>query len=71
MKPHVLLSLIGVLLTITAPSPVYVTFSGVTVHFPLPVIAAAAVALACLAAALAVVRVLHGLTRPSPYLRTA
>lgn len=71
MKPHVLLSLIGVLLTITAPSPVYVTFSGVTVHFPLPVIAAAAVALACLAAALVLVRILHGAMRPCPYLRTA
>jgi uncharacterized integral membrane protein len=59
MKPHVLLSVIGVLLAISAPSPVYVTVSGVTIHFPLPVIAAAAVALACLAATLAVVRVLH------------
>lgn len=59
MKPHVLLSLIGVLLAVSAPSPVYVTFSGVTIHFPLPVIAAAAVGLACLAATLTLVRVLH------------
>jgi uncharacterized integral membrane protein len=71
MKPHVLLSLIGVLLTISAPSPVYVTFSGITIHFPLPLIAAAAVTLACLLLTLAVVRVLHGALRPHPYLRTA
>jgi len=71
MKPHVLLSLLGVLMAISAPSPVYVTFSGVTIHFPLPLIAAAAVALACLALALAAVRILHGLSRPCPYLRTA
>ena len=67
MKPHVLLSLIGVLMAISAPSPVYVTVSGVTVHFPLPVIAAAAVALACLAVTLAAVRVLHvGWSCPRP-----
>lgn len=70
LSPHHLLSLIGVLLTISAPSPVYVTVSGMTVHFPLPVIAAAAVALACLAVTLAVVRVLHiGWSCPRP--RTA
>lgn len=71
MKPHVILSLIGVLLTITAPSPVYVTFSGVTIHFPLPVIAALAVALACLAVALALVLVLHGAMRPCARFQTA
>lgn len=59
MKPHVMLSLIGVLLAVSSPSPVYVTFSGVTIHFPVLLIAAAAVALACLAATLILVRVLH------------
>lgn len=70
MKPHVLLSLIGVLLAISAPSPVYVSAYGVTIHFPLPVIAAAAVALACLAATLTLVRVLH-INFSAPGTRTA
>lgn len=70
MKPHVLLSVIGVLLTISAPSPVYVSLAGVTIHFPLPLIAAAAVALACLAATLALVRVLH-INFSAPGARTA
>lgn len=69
MSPRALLSLIGVLLVISAPSPVYVSAYGVTVHFPPILIAAAAVALACLLLALAAVRILHGALRP--YARTA
>ncbi len=64
MKPHVLLSLIGALVAISAPSPVYVSAYGVTVHFPPILIAAAAVALTCLLLALAAVRILHGALRP-------
>ena len=70
MSPRALLSVIGVLLVISAPSPVYVSAYGVTVHFPPILIAAAAVALACLAATLAVVRVLH-INFSAPGARTA
>ncbi len=69
MSPRALLSLIGVLVAISAPSPVYVSAYGVTVHFPPILIAAAAVALTCLLLALAAVRILHGALRP--YARTA
>ncbi len=64
MSPRVLLSVIGVLAAISAPSPVYVSAYGVTVHFPPILIAAAAVALACLLLAVAAVRILHGALRP-------
>ncbi len=62
-------AVLGFILMVTSHSPVAFTVSGVTIHVPVPLIAAAAVALACLALTLAAVRMLHGF-RSCPHLRT-
>ena len=69
MSARAVSAVLGFILMAVSRSPVAVTVAGVTVHVPIPVIAAGAVALACLALTLAAVRVLHGF-RSCPHLRT-
>ncbi len=69
MSARIVSAAIGVLLMIVSHSPVAVSVAGVTLHVPVAVIAASAVALACAAGAVALVVFLHHI-QSCPHLRT-